>query len=628
MDGAIGEGMGSATGNGTANAIGEEAEVVTGIRTETGFEGDRRETGPPSTSPEAHGDLPRPQEEEFAFVFHIHDPEDTLSPERVAEAERRVRRRAEELRRLLPETDPAGSPIRIHLYPTVEAKALASGDMSAAHAVPGAREIHLSLQPGLEGDRIAVEAGLILRDAVGAPASRALETGAVMLLSEEWLGAPPEEWAGRLHRAGLVPGLGELLDDEAFASGSRLIFPVAAAAMAKWLLEGPDPAAGLPWDRQGMGRLAELVSGWAPSSREIAELERPWALHLDSLARHADAAKNRPVPPFPPEPPFQQGFNFAHEGYRIHNGFGSRDARRALEHLAGLGTNAVAVLPYTFLADPGQPGPFRIPSRAGAENDEAVTHAVLAAHRQGMQVMMKPQIWLRGSWPGEIRMEGEAEWGRFFQEYARWIGHYAFLAEVHGVASLCLGTELSAAALERPHDWRMLADGIRQVFTGRLGYCANWGEEVETLEFWDALDFVGVSFYYPLSRLPRPSDRALQESAELALDRLEELGRRHRRPVILAEAGFASSPRPWQRPWEEERGAGARVDLEAQARGYRALIQALEGRETIQGVYWWKWPTTGPREPSNHAGFTPAGKPAERIVAEWFRRRSGEAGGW
>lgn len=585
-------------------------------------------TDPRPTPREAHGAPVVVIESEFAFVFHLHDPGGTLPPGRAAEAERRLSLRAAELRKRLPDAGPAGPPIQIHLYPTVEAKALASGDMSVAHAVPGEREIHLSLQPGLEGDRIAVEAGLILRDAVGEPAFRALEAGAVLLLSEEWLGAPPEEWVGRLHRAGLVPRLAELLDDQAFASGSRLIFPVAAAAMVKWLLEGPGPGTGLPWNPAGPGHLPKLVSGWAPTSRGIAALEAPWALHLDSLATHAAGAEGRPVPAFPAGPSFQQGFNFAHEGYRIHNGFGSGEAQRALEHLAGMGTNAVAILPYTFLADPRQPGPFRIPTRAGAENDEAVIHAVLAAHRQGMQVMLKPQIWLRGSWPGEIRMEGEAEWGRFFQEYARWIGHYAFLAEVHGAASLCLGTELSAAALERPHDWRVLADGIRQLFTGRLGYCANWGEEVETLEFWDALDFIGVSFYYPLSRLPRPSDRALREAAVRALDRLEELGRRHGRPVILAEVGFASSPRPWQRPWEEERGAGARVDLEAQARGYRALIQALEGRETIQGIYWWKWPTTGPREPSNHAGFTPAGKPAEGIVAEWFRLRSGQAGGW
>lgn len=601
---------------------------------------------------------------ETGFVFYLHDPGGALPLERVAQAERRLARRRGKVREALGGILPSGPPIHIHLHPTVEAKGLATEDMSVAHAPAGEHAVHLSLQPGLEGDRIAMELLPLLRAAGEGPALRALEMGAVVLLSDDWLGRRPGEWVGRAHRAGLVPPLGEILDNATFDSGSRLLLPAVGAILVEWLLEDGDLLPGLssrttraPGSPQGekargWAQFRELHRDWRPTSAEIAGLEEPWVRHLDSLSRAMEepqAPGVGPVPrpvasplasplastvpgtdpgraPGPGSPPsFQRGFNFAHEGYRIHDGFGSARATASLAHLSSLGTNAVAVLPYTFLAAPSLPGPFPIPTRPGSENDEAVTHAILAAQDRGMEVMLKPHIWLRGSWAGEIRMSTEADWDRFFLEYGRWIGHYALLAEARGVESLCLGTELSAATLERPGDWRRLAHRIRQVYSGRLGYCANWGEEVESLAFWDAVDFIGVSFYYPLSSRANPSERELRRGADQALDLLEELGRRHERPVILAEAGFASSPTPWRRPWEEERGPDARVDAEAQARSYRILTQALEGREGIRGIYWWKWPSTGPMEARRPAGFTPAGKPAEGVVAEWFRRLASQA---
>ncbi len=587
--------------------------------------------------------IPEASSQETGFLFLVHDPGGVVPLERVAQAERRLARRRAKVREALGGTLPSGPPIHIHLHPTVEAKGLATEDMSVAHAPAGGHAVHLSLQPGLEGDGIAMELLPLLQAAGVGPALRAVEMGAVVLLSDDWLGRGPVEWVGRAHRAGIVPPLSELMDNATFDAGSRLLLPAVGAILVEWLLEevGPLPglssrtsgAAGGPQGEKtrGWARFGELHRGWRPTSAEIAGLEERWVRHLDSLVTavveppapwSGSAPARAPVS----TPHFQRGFNFAHEGYRIHDGFGSARAAESLDHLAGLGTNAVAVLPYTFLGAPGLPGPFPIPTRPGSENDEAVTHAILAAQDRGMEVMLKPHIWLRGSWAGEIRMSTEADWDRFFLEYTRWIGHYALLAEAHGVESLCLGTELSAAALERPEDWRRLAHRIRQLYSGRLGYCANWGEEVESLAFWEAVDFIGVSFYYPLSSQTNPSEGELRRSADEALDLLEALGSRHGRPVILAEAGFASSPTPWRRPWEEERGPDARVDWEAQARSYRVLTRALEGREGIHGVYWWKWPTTGPMEARRPAGFTPAGKPAEGVVAEWFRRLASQAG--
>jgi hypothetical protein len=513
------------------------------------------------------------------FVFFLHDPERTMPLERVAQAERRLARRRGRVREALGGALPPGPPVHIHLHPTVEAKGLATEDMSVAHAPAGELAVHLSLQSGLEGDRIAMELLPLLRATGEEPTLRAVEMGAVVLLSDDWLSRSPTEWVARAHRAGLVPPLREILDDVTFDAGSRLLLPAVGAVLVEWLLEEESPlpgfsmrttgAPGVPgWEKaRGWARFGELHRRWRPTPAEIARLEERWVRHLDSLTRAMEKSSTpgpsteasplpSPVPGTRPDPVpgvgyvagsgtnFQRGFNFAHEGYRIHDGFGSARAAESLDHLASLGTNAVAVLPYTFLAAPGLPGPFRIPSRPGSENDEAVTHAILAAQDRGMAVMLKPHIWLRGSWAGEIRMSTEADWDRFFIEYARWIGHYALLAEARGVESLCLGTELSAAALERPNDWRRLAHRIRQVYSGRLGYCANWGEEVESLAFWDAVDFIGVSFYYPLSSRANPSERELRRGADRGPGSSRGAGKAAWATSDPGRSGVRQQPRP------------------------------------------------------------------------------------
>lgn len=560
------------------------------------------EAGHPSPDADSHGHVP---------VYRIHSPvgENAVVPERVRLATERLERRQARILELLGSGGDGADfpPVDVYLYPTVEAKALATGDMSVAHARPPTGEVHLSVQERLEGDVVAMEAAVLAYRHLGTPAARALERGLVVHLTGTWLGASPAHWVGRLHRARLVPPLGELLDDEAFDAGSRLALPAVAAALVEWLIA-----------RETVAGFRELYGGWDPSPEELEGLQPQWEERLELLAAASRKGAGTPPGPLPPPEDFRRGFNFAHEGYRIYNGYGSRQAARSLEELAELGTDAVAVLPYTFVRDPTRPAPFRISSRAGSENDVAVLHSVLSARELGMRILLKPHIWLRGSWPGEIRMGSEENWDRFFAEYGRWIGHYALMAEAYRMESFCVGVEMSAAALEQPDRWRALIGRLREIYTGELGYCANWGEEAENVEFWDAVDFVGVSAYYPVSSRRNPSATELLAGAREVVAELESLGRRHERPVLLTEAGFASSPQPWRRPWEEERGPGARVDLEAQARSYRALIQALEEGEVIRGVYWWKWPTTGPGDPLKHAGFTPRGKPAEAEVAEWF----------
>jgi hypothetical protein len=495
--------------------------------------------------------------------------------------------------------------IDYYVYPTLEAKALATDDMLPAHVDTVYGTVHIALEAGLGGSDQVPEAALLARQHLGRPARTVLEAGLQAYFSTAWHTRDYAYWAARLFEAGYALPLSQLLDDTYLPDASPLMVAPLAGALAEVLIE--------TW---GRGGFLTRYAAWQPDAAEVAALAQRWHSRLRAYAveYRAQVAHDRAA--FPAPPSFQKGFNFAHEGYAIDDGYASRRADSALARLASLGSNAVTLLPYSFMPSPQAPAPLSFASTARDENDQALIHAAMTAHGLGLAVMLKPQLWLRGAWPGAIEMASASDWDRFFDHYERWISHYALLAEMHGMELLCMGVELRHVTLGHPERWAALAGRLRKLYSGRLVYAANWGDEAEQMGAWDAFDYIGVSHYYPLSQDDAPTDAALLRGAEASLRKLEVLHHRFDKPVLLAEVGFPSIPAPWKQPHEEDRAASP--DPEAQARAYRAILSAVEDKSWIHGLYWWKWPSDG-QGGTGHRGFTPYGKPAEGVVAHWFR---------
>ena len=317
---------------------------------------------------------------------------------------------------------------------------------------------------------------------------------------------------------------------------------------------------------------------------------------------------------------FLRGMTFAHEGYRGHNGYGGDLVGPSMDSLNRLGANAISVVPYTFMRGEGRVDSLPIPEHYGAENDSAVLGCIRKAHDRGLQVMLKPQIWVRGSWPGDIDYASEDDWAAFFRAYERWILHYARMAERENIHSLCIGTELRYATLKHPERWRSMIAAIREEYHGTLTYAANWGEEFENLTFWDALDVMGLNSYYPLSVEDEPSDSTLRQGALAWMRMADGLSRAHDRPYWLTEVGFRSVERAWQNPHAE---AGEReASLAAQRRCYEALAAAVCSSERLEGMFIWKWPSyLGHQEDreGRRTGFVPGGKPAGEVLQYLYR---------
>lgn len=309
--------------------------------------------------------------------------------------------------------------------------------------------------------------------------------------------------------------------------------------------------------------------------------------------------------------PFQKGITLAHEGYRRSGeGYGSQVASAQLARIKALGANSVTLVPYGFTRAPAE---TTVRWTGSDETDERVAHTIREARRLGLATVLKPQLWSRGTWTGDIAFTDEAAFRQWMASYRLFILHYARLAASEHADLLVVGTELGGLT-GREAAWRELIRDVRRVWSGPLTYAANWGEEVESVAFWNDLDYIGVNFYYPLvskaGETPQAGSPRLRE-----LDRtLERLSKRHRKPVLITEVGFAASAAAPLEPWKEHNAA---LDPEMQARCYEVVFRALYRRPWLAGLSWWKWPSHG-RGSAEDPSFSPLGKPALTVLERWY----------
>ena len=289
----------------------------------------------------------------------------------------------------------------------------------------------------------------------------------------------------------------------------------------------------------------------------------------------------------------------------------------SLKELRDLAANAVALVPYGFTSPVHRTAIRRAGSSISTENDESIRVATAAARRLGLRVMMKPQIWLSyQDWPSDIDFETDQEWNAWFESYESWILSYALLAEELRVDLFCVGSELTHSALERPEKIREIIAKVRRVYQGPLTYAANWYEEFESLTFWDALDVAGLDNYYPLAK----GADADEEQLRVAAERIEAVALRVGQPVVFTEVGF-----PSVRAAGTAKHEGSPTDLERQALLYRVTFETYWSRPWFYGFYWWKWFSDPANAGSGGDVWTPRGKPAERVVADWYAKPSPRA---
>lgn len=284
------------------------------------------------------------------------------------------------------------------------------------------------------------------------------------------------------------------------------------------------------------------------------------------------------------------------------------EAAASMRAMAEHGVNWTA-LAYASVQETAQSTEVPL-GEAPTVTDDEIRWAIREAKSLGLKVCLKPVVNVAdGTWRAYIGffdwdVPGEPSWGEWFASYREFILHSARIAEAEGCEMLCVGCEMVRADA-REEDWRSLIAAVREVYSGLVTYnCDKYQED--HVRWWDAVDVVTSSGYYPIDRL------------EAELDRVERAVKDTGKPFFFMEAGCPSRtgspdlPNDWSLP-----GAPSG---EEQLRYYRAMFAACDARPWMRGFMLWDWP---PRlydaaDAAANDDYCPYGKPAGGLLTEYY----------
>lgn len=273
---------------------------------------------------------------------------------------------------------------------------------------------------------------------------------------------------------------------------------------------------------------------------------------------------------------------------------------QTLDEIKSLGANSFAIHPYARITEDGH-----VLFRTIDENRH-ITVPLDWARERGLSVMMIPHIAYWGTkflWRGEITFESAAEWDNFFNDYETWIVEMAIIAQAHRVDLFCVGLEFTYAE-KFPERWLKIIAAVRAVYYGKLTYGGNWNE-FETVKFWDALDYIGVLAYFPLTKTPNPTKQEIAEAWEKRCAELERFAKRKGKQMIFVELGYNESAKAAAEPWNFKTGGENAVEI--QARCMDVALALPEKHPFLAGVFLWKWfPEVPSREQENFRLQTPS----------------------
>ncbi len=242
--------------------------------------------------------------------------------------------------------------------------------------------------------------------------------------------------------------------------------------------------------------------------------------------------------------------------------------------------------------------------------DDEIVWAIREAHRLGVKVCLKPVVNVAdGTWRAHIGffdwdVPNEPSWSQWFASYRRFILHAARTAQAEACEMLCIGCEMVRSDGQDAH-WRRLIADVRAVYSGAITYnCDKYQED--RITWWDAVDVISSSGYYPI------------DSWQEQLDRIEQVVVESGKPFFFMEAGCPSREGSPALPndWALE---GA-VSMSAQLEYYRTMFEACRSRYWIRGIMLWDWPADlyDEVDAAVNDDYCPYGKPAGAEMASQY----------
>ena len=242
-------------------------------------------------------------------------------------------------------------------------------------------------------------------------------------------------------------------------------------------------------------------------------------------------------------------------------------------------------------------------------------------HEKNIKVCLKPMINCSdGIWralidfPDANMMEEDYYWKQWFEFYQAFLEHYAQIAEFTKCEMFCLGCEMLGT--ERKEDyWRQTIAKVRKIYSGPLVYNTNHGKE-EVAQWYDAIDYIGTSAYYPVGGESRSYDEMCKNWMTVRR-RLDELAKKNDKQYIFMEIGCRSVEQASVHPWDFTEDLP--FNEQEQADFYKSCYDIFLPSPYFAGVFWWDWPTKlyNKDKAKEDKGFCIYGKAAEQVVREY-----------
>lgn len=283
--------------------------------------------------------------------------------------------------------------------------------------------------------------------------------------------------------------------------------------------------------------------------------------------------------------------------------------------------DCIAVIPYAYTHQ----GKSKVHHNESdwqwwGERPQGALATIRLAKEHGIQVMLKPQVYVPGSWTGDLSFAHEEDWQKWAASYKDYILPYAAMADSMDVELFCIGTEFKKTVQKREQFWRNLIQKIRKIYKGKLTYAANW-DEYERVPFWDALDYIGVNAYFPLLNKKTPTVPKLINAWHPYQETLARFAETSKRPILFTEFGYLSVDGCTYNTWELESQINQlSVNEQAQANAIEALFTVFWEKPYWGGGFIWKWfPEGKGHEGYKDKDYTPQGKLGEDVVKKWYQ---------
>lgn len=232
------------------------------------------------------------------------------------------------------------------------------------------------------------------------------------------------------------------------------------------------------------------------------------------------------------------------------------------------------------------------PHNEKSHKTDELENAMKYFKSKGMRVIFKPHVdVLDDSWRGDINPENKAEW---FKSYTDFIAYYAQLAEKHDAEMLIVGTEFkSMTGPENKAEWEEIIKKVREVYSGKLTYAANW-DEYKDCCLWDLVDIKSLDVYVHLSDKKNPSLAELIEAWSKTtwkgeerhwIEEIEEFHKKDGKNVLFAEIGYMSMDYAANEPWDFK--VQYPINEELQANCYLAMTEAFKDKRWLKGFLIW-----------------------------------------